>query len=158
MTAIVMPGELGAWLLEGHAFDATPITEDVQWERGEDRPRQMYRSAPQIASVSALWAQSLFDTWVDFYEDDLLAGVESFWTRVKSQTEDALTWWLVQIVAPPLESTQARGSGRDNRYRVSMQLLMLDGPYASPQTGENVLLESGDALLMESGDLILLED
>lgn len=128
MTAPSMPESLGAWLLAGHAFDAYPLTEDVQWERGEDRPRQLYRSAPQIASVSALWTQAQYDAWVDFYEDDLEAGALSFYANVKSQTGDDLAEWLVQIVTPPLESTQNRGPGGDNRYRVSMQLLMLEGP------------------------------
>ncbi len=156
MTAPTMPEALGAWLLAGHAFDAVPLTEDVRWERGEDRMRQMYRSAPQIASVSALWAQDLYDTWVEFYEDTLGAGALSFYARVKSQTGDALVWWLAQIVAPPLESTQNRGAGGLNRYRVSMQLLLLEGPFASVPTGAFLLLQSGGYLLLQGGGRIIL--
>lgn len=125
---IRLPGALGAWLLEGHAFDAVPLTEDVRWERGEDRIRQLYRTIPQIASVSALWTQAQYDRWVVFWEDETEAGTRSFDCQVKSQTGDALAWWTVQAVAPPQENTLQRGRPGLNRYRVSMQLLLLDGP------------------------------
>lgn len=152
---ITYPAELGVWLLEGHAFDAVPLTEDMRFERGEDRVRQLYRSVPQIASVSALFSQTLYDRWVEFYEDELYAGTQSFNVRVKSQVADTLAWWTAQIIAPPQETVQAAARGL--LYRVSLQLLLLDGPRDEADPTSSLLLESGDVLLLEGGDALLLE-
>jgi hypothetical protein len=124
------PGELPLWLAEGHGFENTPLTDDVRWEQGEDRDRQIYTWAPQIASVSALYTQEQYDRWVDFYEEELKAGTKTFATRVAHQAGGIVEWWKAQIVAPPREETLNRAAGTGgNLYRVSMQLLLLDGPY-----------------------------
>lgn len=136
MTAVdaTYPKSLPLWLAEGHEFENTPLTDDVRWEQGEDRDRQIYTWAPQIASVAALYTQAQYDRWIEFYEDELKAGTKKFATQVAHQSGGIVEWWVVQIVAPPREETLNRSTAASgNLYRVSMQLLMLDGPFADHQ-------------------------
>lgn len=128
------PSDLPAWLIAGHAFDSVGIAEETPMERGEDLARQLYTWAPTLVSVATFLEQSQFDRFSEWFERDLRAGTRRFDVRVAAQGGEGLAWWTAQFVAPyrweavlmPREAQTL-----ENRYRVSAQLLLLDGPHAT---------------------------
>ena len=117
------PTTLPVWLHDGHAFEAVPFTNDTRPERGEDRIRQVFRSAPQIAIVSALYTQDEYDDWCEFFEDTLQVGARWFIAPMKSQTANELVYWRAMIVGQPTEDVLHLG-----RYRISLRLLVIPAP------------------------------
>lgn len=122
------PVELPAWLLDGHQYEATPLTEDAEFEQGEERVRQIYTWAPQVANVSALFTQAHYDRWFTFFETELFAGTRQFDAPFESQTSRSTEWWTVQILEVPREQVVSA-----DLTRVTARLLMLDGPFARPE-------------------------
>lgn len=128
-TDIGYPRELPHLLATNHSRQSERFVEETRWEKGEDRDRQLYRSVPQIASVSALYNQSQYNRWCDFWEDELEAGTRSFDIRLAHIAGGLVHWWTVQAVSSPKEVTlekSVRGTG--NFYRVSFDVILLGGP------------------------------
>jgi hypothetical protein len=129
------PGELPHWGASGHSFEDVGVAEEVAFERGEDRARQKYTWAPQITSVSTLLNQAQFNRFSTFYEDELRAGTSRFDTLVAAQGEDVAAgtyqsaWWSAQFIAP--YTAEGIATSRGIHYRITAQLLLLDGPYAT---------------------------
>jgi hypothetical protein len=124
------PKELPVWLVAGHAFDAVAIAEETPMERGEDLARQLYTWAPQIVAVATILEQPQFDRFSAWFEADIRAGERRFDTRVARHGGIALAWWTAQFIAPYQWEAMGRNPETgENRYRVSAQLLLLDGPH-----------------------------
>jgi hypothetical protein len=124
-----LPAELLLWLADGNVFEDQGITDEpVQFERGEDRERPLYTFNPIIVSVAMMCSQEQFDRLVTFYEDELQAGARIFDVRVTKQGghRTALEWWAAQFVGPPRYEAQHR-----SHWRVTAELLLRDGPYAT---------------------------
>jgi hypothetical protein len=121
------PGELPGLMVEGHVFADHGISDEpVAFERGEDRQRVIYTFNPQLVSVRTRLTQTEYDRFVDFYEDELLAGARQFDVLVAEQGGGSGgAWWQAQFVGPP------RTDALRGRYMVSAELLLRDGPYAS---------------------------
>lgn len=120
------PGGLPHFLRAVHNFEHIGVAEDIAFERGEDRSRQLYTFNPQLVSVSTLLTQAEFTTFDAWYEDDLRAGAVRFDVQVMSQGGHTQPWWAAQFVGPYRWAAR-----RVNLYDVTAELLLLDGPYAT---------------------------
>lgn len=123
------PGGLPAFKVAGHGFSHIGVAEDIEFERGEDRGRQIYTVNPQLVAVATRLTQAQFDRLGEWFENDLLAGASRFDAQVAEQggSPGAFTaWWQAQFVGP--YRWEARSGGR---YEVTAELLLLDGPYAT---------------------------
>ena len=121
------PGGLPAFFAAGHDFQHTGVAEDIAFERGEDRGRQIYTFNPQLVSVSTWLDQTQFDTLSSWYENDLLAGANRFDVQVAEQGGESVAWWASQFVGPFRWQISETG----DRYEVTAELLLIDGPYAT---------------------------
>lgn len=122
------PGELPTFKAAGHAFSDQGVAEDIAFEQGEDRSRQVYSFNAQLVSVSTRLTQVQFDRFSEWYEDDLRAGTLRFDAQVAQQggSPGAFTaWWEAQFVGP------YRFQARSGRFEVTAELLLLDGPHAT---------------------------
>jgi hypothetical protein len=128
------PGELPAFLLlAGHSFEDVGITEEpAQFERGEDRQRQRWTFNPLIASVKTTLKQAQYDRFVTWYEDELRAGAARFDVRVSEQGGNRTAeWWAAQFVGPPRHEVISRETVAGHLWRISVELLLIEGPYAT---------------------------
>jgi hypothetical protein len=127
------PRELPAFLLAGHGFADQGITDEpVQYERGEDRQRQRWTFNPLVASVGCTLKQAHFDRFVTWYEDELIAGSKRFDVRVAEQGGvRTAEWWAAQFIGPPRCEVITKETSTGHYWRVSAELLLLDGPYAT---------------------------
>lgn len=120
------PGGLPPFLRNGHNFAHVGVAEDIAFERGEDRSREMYTFNPQMVTVSTELNQAEFDTFSAWYEDELKAGTCRFDVQVAEQGGIGLAWWAAQFVG-----TYRWNYLSGDYYEVSAELLLLDGPYAT---------------------------
>jgi hypothetical protein len=96
-------------------------------DAGEDLARQIYTWVPKIANVGTILTQVQFDAFDTWYEQDIQAGALHFDTLVAQEggpPKGGKSWWVGQFIAPYRWEAMHRGY-----YRVTAQLLLLDGPY-----------------------------
>lgn len=123
------PGGLPSFRQPAHSFADVGVAEDIAFEQGEDRARQIYSVNPQMASVATRLTQSEFNEFARWHEDDLRAGSLRFDAQVAKQGGSGgfeTAWWEAQFIG--LYRWQALSGAR---YEVTAELLLLDGPYAT---------------------------
>lgn len=145
------PGELPPFFATGHSFEHIGVAEDVAFERGEDRSRQIYTFNPQLVNITTELTQAQFDVFDAWFENDLCAGACRFDVLVASQGGTGVSWWTSQFV----ETYKWEAFGW--YYAVTARLLLLDGPYASrvdPTLRGAMTLSTGLAALSASGSVL----
>lgn len=82
---IVIPPGLPRPLAQPHAFEPVDTCDTVPKDQGELRRLPRYGSAPELLALAWRFTQAEFDTFWDWYEDDLLAGARRFDVFVAAQ-------------------------------------------------------------------------
>jgi hypothetical protein len=120
------PAELPCWLLEGHELTAGERIAVTPYDQGEDRHREIRTFTPYLATVSTFLTQAQFDRFDEWFEADIKAGAERFDTKVMSLEGLPGQWWQAQFLGPYRYEAQHL-----DRFIVSADLILLDGPYNS---------------------------
>jgi hypothetical protein len=119
------PGGVPLWALAGHELTAGERVETVQFEQGEDRLREIRTFTPWMATVATKWlTQAQFDIFAAWFDAEVEGGARRFDCPIASMEGDGVQWWEAQFVGP------YRYEARSARYRISAELVLLDGPYA----------------------------
>jgi hypothetical protein len=118
------PAELPCWLLAGHELTAGERIATTAYDQGEDRHREIRTFTPYLATVSTFLTQEQFDRFDEWFEADIKAGSERFDTKVMSLEGFAGQWWQAQFLGPYRYEAQHL-----DRFIVSADLILLDGPY-----------------------------
>jgi hypothetical protein len=104
---------------------------------GESRTRPRYRRTHELVSVSWMLPQAAFDTFDDWYENELIVGAVQFDLQLQGRTSDpfGLLWYSAQFVGDytsefiPGESIHDLSGaviGQRFLYRVSATLRLVD--------------------------------
>ena len=127
---IVIPSALPRPLADGHRYRPVDPALTVPKDQGELRRLPRYTAVPRQLALVWRFTQAEFDTFWDWYEDDLDAGARRFDVFVGRQGGGAIdgtapgTWHTAQFVQPPQHEPLAGG-----RWRVQAQLLCIGDPF-----------------------------
>lgn len=111
-------------------FAPIDIARSVPMDQGEMRRRPRFRSVPQAATVSWRFEQAAFDTFWDWYEDELLAGEREFDVQLERQggpgagDNGRLQWWTAQFIETPKHQVLS-----GYRYIVSAKIMLRGAPF-----------------------------
>lgn len=136
------PLALPLFLLNDHALTAGERVEDVEFEQGEDRRRELRTFTPWLASVSTRLTQAQYDVLHAWHEGEIEGGTQPFDAQVHSLVGGPPQWWEALMVGP----FRRRALGA--RYIVSFELFLRDGPYDerdTPSLRARVVNDSGVA-------------
>jgi hypothetical protein len=119
------PDGVPLWALAGHTLSTGDGVEVTEYEQGEDRHREVFTFKPWLASVATKWlTQAQFDAFDAWFGSELEAGARNFDCPLHSLEGVGVQWWEAKFVGP------YRWEARSARYRITAELIMLDGPYA----------------------------
>jgi hypothetical protein len=126
----VFPASLPRPLADPHEFEPVDIAASRPRDAGEMRREPLYRSVPQRLAVT--WprlTQPQFDTFVAWFEDELLAGARRFDVQVAAQGGSGPTWWTALFLRQGDDMVYAVDVLPGTRYRVAAKLLLLGTPF-----------------------------
>jgi hypothetical protein len=112
---IVIPATLPRPLADGHQYRPVDPALTVPKDQGELRRLPRYTAVPRQLALVWRFTQAEFDTFWDWYEDDVDAGARRFDVFVGRQGGGAIdgtapgTWHTAQFVQPPQHEPLAGG-------------------------------------------------
>ena len=98
---IALPTTTPRALLQGHAQQEADIGETCEFESGEPRRAPLYRSVPNVVTLSWSLTQAQFDDWHDWFEGAMQAGHQTFNAVIAEQGSASTVTVEAMFLAPP---------------------------------------------------------
>ena len=130
-----VPAGLPAPRVAPHEAQREDAALTLPFEHGDLRRRPIWRSVPQNFTVEYLFTQAQFDTWHDWYENQLLAGAMAFYAPLAAQGADGvvrnfgLAWWEARF-ARPYDTSVINAGGNGFLYSIRAAYVVSGTPAA----------------------------